>query len=245
MHRLLATALDVVLPPRCPVTAEKVALPGDLSPGGWAALSFITDPFCNRCGLPFAHNLESAGQDHVECAACLDHPPGFGTGRSALVYNDTSRDLILRFKHGDQMHLVRTFMPWLQRAGQTLIDNADVIVPVPLHPFRLMGRRYNQAAVLAMALAKTSQKTCLPGALVRTRRTPPQGHLKYDARAQNVKNAFALGSGYGTRIYGRNILLVDDVHTTGATLNACAKPLLEGGAARVDTLCLARAVKDM
>lgn len=244
MRRLIATALDIALPPRCPVTAEKVSLPGDLSPGGWAALSFITDPFCNRCGLPFAHGLEASGSE-AQCVSCLDHPPSFGTGRSALVYNDTSRDLILRFKHGDQMHLVRTFLPWMQRAGENLIEQADVIVPVPLHRFRLVGRRYNQAAVLAMALAEKARKKCLPGALVRTRRTPPQAHLKYEARAQNVKNAFMMDAAYNKHIYGRRVLLVDDVHTTGSTLNACAKPLLDGGAAHVDTLCLARAVKDM
>ena len=175
------------------------------------------------------------------CAVCLDHPPAFDQARSALRYDDGSRDVVLGFKHGDQLHAVKAFTPWLQKAGAELIERADIIAPVPLHYWRLVRRRYNQAALMAADIARGNDKECRSGLLTRTRPTPPQGHLKAGERAANVKKAFAMGP---HDVKGRTILLIDDVLTSGSTVNECASVLKKAGAKRVDVLTLARVVKN-
>ena len=183
------------------------------------------------------------GGAEVLCAACLESPPLFRQARAALIYDDASKALILRFKHGDQLQAVRVLTPWLAEAGAELIAQADVFVPVPLHRWRLLKRRYNQSALLAARLARQSGKAAAVDALVRVRATPPQGHLKRAERAANVRGAFRVRD--ARAIAGKRVLLVDDVMTTGATLNACAGALLDAGALSVDVLCVARVVRDI
>lgn len=210
-----------------------------LAPEAWASLSFIADPLCKRCGIPFSFE---AGPDSV-CGSCLADSPPFSAARAAIVYNDASRDFILKFKHADRMESVHSFLPWLLRAGGELLENADILVPVPLHRFRLLKRRYNQSALIALALARASGMACMPDALVRVRSTPGQGHLNFGERQKNVRKAFKPNARHAEKIKGARILLVDDVLTTGATVSECAKTLLRSGAARVDVLALARVVK--
>ena len=228
-------AIDFLLPPRCVVSGVPVERQGMISPEIWGELNFVSDPACKRCGLPFEFNMEAD-----ICAACLDHPPVFDKARAALRYDDGSRSVVLGFKHGDQLHAVKAFTPWLQKAGAGLIRRADIIAPVPLHYWRLVRRRYNQSALMAKDLARESEKTYIPDLLLRTRATPPQGHLKAGERAANVRKAFALGE---HKVKDRNILLIDDVMTSGATANECASVLKKAGANRVDVLTLARVVK--
>lgn len=235
----LATALDWLLPPMCPATGQDVDVHGTVAADYWASLRFIRQPFCARCALPFPHDIASEGE--VFCAACLDDPPVFRRGRAALIYDDASRVLILRFKHGDQLQAIRTLAPWLSEAGAELIAEADVIMPVPLHRWRFLKRRYNQAALLARRLAQMHGKKAMVDGLVRVRATPPQGRQKRDARIANVKNAFAVRGD----VKDKTVLLIDDVMTTGATLSACADALIRAGAAAVDVLCVARAVRDI
>lgn len=232
--------IDIVLPPRCPFTGEIVDSTGTVSPAAWAALSFIAAPYCDACGFPFEFSVPK-GASETLCAACLSDRPAYKHARAALVYNDASRDFILGFKHGDQMHSVVAMVPWLKQAGAGLLADAEVVVPVPLHRWRLLRRRYNQAAVIGRAVATACGKDFLPDALTRTRATPTQGHLKAKERAQNVKRAFAVHP--GRNVTGKKILLVDDVYTTGATINECVKVLLKAGAAEVSVLTLARVVK--
>lgn len=231
--------LDLLLPPRCPVSGEIVDAPGLIAPHIWSKLSFIEAPYCHGCGLPFSFEI-GAG---AICATCAAAPPVFTQARSALLYDDASRDLILAFKHGDRLESVPALVPFMTRAGAELIAQTDYLVPVPLYRWRLLRRRYNQALLLAYGIGRTARKAVLPDSLFRVRSTPVQGHMKSDARAKNVKNAFGVRVKDRAEIAGKNILLIDDVYTTGATVSECAKALLKAGAAQVNVLTLARVAK--
>lgn len=234
-----ALAVDTLLPPRCVVTGDPVERQGMISPQAWLALDFIADPFCAKCGLPFEFEVDPGSH----CAECLDHPPSFEAARAALKYNEASRDVILSFKHADKTHIVPTFVPWLMRAGGQMIARSDVILPVPLHYWRMLARRYNQSALIAEVLGKETGHPVLLDGLRRVRATPSQGHLTIKERAKNVRRAFALNPRYAEEIKGKTVLLVDDVYTTGATAKECTKTLLKGGARAVHVLTLARVVR--
>lgn len=213
---------------------------GQIASHVWADLNFIEKPYCRSCGIPFSYE----SQEQLICASCLDYPPPYHKARSALVYDETSRGLILAFKHGDQTQNALTFVPWLVRAGQDVIPQSDVIVPVPLHRWRLWRRRYNQAALIAKELAQALDMTYRPDILVRRKATQTQGHLSTKEREKNVKQAFVIHPDHGAMVKGKNILLIDDVYTTGSTVKECAKVLKKAGAARVNVLTVARTVRD-
>lgn len=240
MNLWLRKALDAVLPPLCLACGAVVAEPGSLCPQCWAGMGFLAPPLCHACGHPF--EFESGAGEHALCAPCLTKPPPWGRGRAVLRYDDTSKPLILRFKHADRLEGASAFGRWMARAGAELLAEAEVIVPVPLHRWRLLARRYNQAAVLAQALGRHSGVAVAPDALVRLRRTPAQGHLDREQRRRNVAGAFAVVPSRRRFIHGRRVLLVDDVLTTGATLGECARVLLKAGAVAVDVLTLGRVV---
>lgn len=240
--------LDMILPPRCLVTGVEVDGPGMMSPSVWRQLTFISHPYCACCGLPFALDLSAdgitPGAEHLRCVPCLDDPPPFAHARSVLRYDDVSRDVILAFKHGDRTEAVRTFAPWMARAGAELLREADGLVPVPLHRWRLLRRRYNQAALMAHALSRLCLKPVYPDALLRTRATPPQGHLTPRERDENVRGVFAPSARREGTIAGKRLVLIDDVYTSGATVKACTRALLKAGARAVDVLTLARVVRE-
>lgn len=231
--------VDFLLPPRCTISGEIVEYPGALAPKAWAELDFISDPCCVQCGMPFDFKIEET----VQCGACLEEAPYFDKSRSALVYNDKSKKAILGFKHSDQTHASISFANLMTRAGNELIEKSDIIIPVPLHPKRLWFRRYNQAALLAKDIAKKSNKKSVLDLLKRIHHTPTQGLMNKSKRKENVKNAFAVNPKFAEMVHGKTILVVDDVFTTGATLNACAQTLKKAGAKEVYTLCLARVCK--
>ena len=161
-----------------------------------------------------------------------------------LRYDDSSRGLILAFKHADRTHAAPAFGRWMARAGAGLLAEGSVVVPVPLHWTRLFRRRYNQAALLALALAREAGLRAAPDLLIRRRATPSQGRLGAVARRRNVAGAFAVRPGRRNLIDGRRVLLVDDVFTTGATADACARALKRAGADAVDVLVLGRVVRE-
>ena len=231
--------VDTILPPRCLSCGVVVDATGAVCPDCWRGIDFVTPPFCACCGLPFAYD---SGPDAL-CGACAAERPLFGRARSVMVYNDASRDLILAFKHADRTDAAPAYGGWLARAGEALLADADLIVPVPLHRRRLLARRYNQAALLAQALGRVAGKRVLVDALVRTRPTPSQGRMNRAQRARNVRAAFAVRRSRKAALAGKRIVLVDDVMTTGATLSACVRALLDGGASNVDALTLARVTR--
>ena len=239
MKRFSGAVLDLLLPPRCPVTGEAVDKPGLLSAEIWSSLRFIARPHCNICGYPFEFTVEG----EALCGACLVEKPPFASARAALVYDDASRGLILKFKHADRLDAAVPIAGWLQQAGAEMLAACDVIVPVPLHRWRLLRRRYNQAAVLALVLSRRCGRPCLPDGLRRTRHTASQGTKGFRERHRNVRGVFAVSARRVKTLAGKTVVLVDDVYTSGATLRECTKTLLKAGAASVHVLTAARVVR--
>lgn len=242
LRRSGRAVLDLVLPPLCLKCRTLVSDPHSLCGECWSKLSFLAEPMCACCGLPFPHALGSG----VKCAACMARPPTFARARSALVYDDESRTLILPFKHGDRLEAARVFARWMSGAAGDLLAETDVVMPVPLHWRRLLKRRYNQAAVLATLIGARSQIRVDTSTLTRPLPTLSQGEMpSARARLRNVARAFAVRDASRPSLSGRRVLLVDDVLTTGATLNACAKALLRAGAGNVSAVTLARVVRPL
>ena len=235
MAGLFRSGLDLMFPPRSS-DGREAALSLGLAAPAWARVAFIDQPACDGCGLAFPHDLGAGAR----CPACLARPRAFSRARAACVYDEASRELILKLKHADRPDLAGLFALWLGRAAADLLEEADAVVPVPLHPWRLFTRRYNQAAEIARPLARASGLLYLPDALVRRRATASQGGKSGRGRKLNVAGAFAVRTAARDRLKGLRIVLVDDVFTTGATAEACAKALLAAGAARVDLAAVAR-----
>jgi ComF family protein len=226
--------LDLILPPRAMDDGSPSQSPG-LSGQSWSRIVFIDGPVCDGCGAPFPHDLG----DGVRCPACLTKPRVFSRARAACLYDDASRDLILQLKHADRTELAGLLSAWISRAAADLIETADAIVPVPLHRWRLLKRRYNQAAELARPIARRWRKPYLADALVRPR---PGGQSGKSAsgRRREAAGAFVTPPGRRRQLEGRRILLIDDVLTTGATAEACSRALLRAGAKAVDLAVIAR-----
>ena len=241
LSHAVSRALNAVLPPRCLKCGLVVAAQGALCPACWQGLSFLSPPCCACCGQPFDFDLGPGAL----CGACTQATPAFDRARSVLRYDAASRDLILAFKHADRTSLTPAFAAWLKRAGNELIEDSELIVPVPLHWSRLFSRRYNQAALLAVALGQISGKTVVPDLLTRRRATQKQGHLGRLARQRNVAGAFVIHPRRLDRVVGKRILLIDDVITTGATVTNCARILRQAGAAAIDVLALARVIQTL
>lgn len=234
--------LDAVLPPLCLGCGEIVGVPGALCAACWQGFSFVAPPQCACCGDPFAEHL---GEDAL-CAACLARRPLFRRARAALAYDTQSRRLVLPFKHGDRTDIARACGGWMARAGAELLAEADLIAPVPLHWRRLLVRRYNQAQLLARALARGETGARVAPDLLRRRRwTGSQAGLRAKERRRNVREAFDIHPRWAAEVAGKVVVLVDDVLTTGATAEACARVLQRGGARHVDVLTLARVVRPL
>jgi len=229
--------LDILLPPMAHDSREATASAG-LTPDAWSRVVFLEAPVCDGCGAAFEYDGGDFASDR--CLACQIQPYVFARARAACVYDEASRGLILKFKHGDQQQFAPLFARWIARSGADLVAEADAVVPVPLHRSRLLTRRFNQAAEIARPLARTAGLDYLPDALIRATPTDSQSGKSARGRRLNVKKAFAVTDVGRRRIKGRRILLVDDVLTTGATAEACARVLLSAGARAVDLAVIAR-----
>ena len=226
-------ALDLILPPQA---FDGGAAQGrGLSAEAWSRITFLDGPVCDGCGAAFAYE---AGE--VRCALCLARPRAFQRARAACLYDEHSRDLILKLKHADRTDLSGLFARWLSRAATDLLDEAEAVVPVPMHPVRLLRRRYNQAAEIARPLARLAGRSYLADVLVRRRDTVSQGGKSASGRRRNVAAAFVVPESRRHRVIGRRILLVDDVLTTGATAEGCARALIAAGALWVSLAVVAR-----
>ncbi len=230
--------LDLVFPPLCMACRQPGASTG-LCADCWSKIQFLDGPLCACCGIPFEVTVQG---EAPLCASCLTRRPSFDQARAILRYDDFAKAPILALKHADRLDLVPEFALWLERAGREMIAASELIVPVPLHPLRLWRRRYNQAAELSRTLARRTGLKVDTMALIRSRPTPSQGTMpSARARRRNVLGAFRVPE--PARVAGRNILLVDDVLTTGATAEAACRALLRAGAQKVRVVALARVAR--
>jgi len=226
---------DFIAPPRCLVCRRAVSLPGSLCTFCWSKLRQIDDPVCDALGTPFAFD---EGPGSISAAA-MAAPPDWDRARAAVAFDEASRPIVHALKYRDTQEAGQLMARMMARAGRTLLTDADLIVPVPLHRWRLWRRRFNQSAYLAQRLAAVGAKPYRPDLLVRIKATRSQVGLDHEARQKNVGKAFAVTPDGVAQLAGRKILLVDDVRTTGATASACARALKSAGAARVDLLTFA------
>jgi ComF family protein len=231
-------ALDIALPTLCVACREPVAGEG-VCAACWAQLSFIAPPYCPRLGIPFVYD---PGPDILSMQAIAD-PPAYQRARAAVRYDEIAKTLVHALKYHDRTDLAPSMGGWMARAGQELLDQADVLVPVPLHWRRGWSRRYNQAGALAHVISRHSGVAVARDALRRIRPTEHQIGLSRAERARNVQGAFHVPPQRRAEIQGRRVVLVDDVLTSGATTDACARALLRARAAQVDVLVFARVVE--
>jgi ComF family protein len=232
---LLRATLDVALPPLCAVCRVPVDGKG-LCPACWSRLSFITRPYCERLGIPFAFD-PGPGVLSMEAIAS---PPAYNRARAAVRFDEISRALVHALKYGDRLDLAPMMGRWISRAGHEVLAEADALVPVPLHWRRQWRRRFNQSAMLAAAVAAESGLPIAAGALKRVKATAQQVGLTRSERATNVQGAFKVPEEGTALVFRRRLVVIDDVLTSGATVEGCARALLRAGAANVDVLVFAR-----
>lgn len=231
------TAVSLIYPARCLNCGGLVESDFGLCSACWRDTSFISGLVCHSCGVPVPG--EDDGQI-VRCDDCLQTPRNWQQGRAAIIYSGQGRRLVLALKHGDRTDLVRPASAWMGRAAADLLTNDPLIVPVPLHWTRLVRRRYNQSALLAQSLAAREGQDCCPDALIRSLQTPMLEGRSRDERMTILRDAVRPHPRMGCRMQGREVLLVDDVMTSGATLSACASACIVAGAASVNVVVLAR-----
>jgi ComF family protein len=235
-----APLVDLVYPPRCPACGEAIAAQDGLCSDCWAELKIPGEPACARCQRPFAGAAAAAG---AVCAPCLAEPPRHDGIAAATLYNDASRQLVLKFKRGRRIALA----PMLARliaAQLPPLDGEWLVVPVPLHPLRLWQRGFNQSALLAREIARLRGARLLVDGLVRRKRTPVLGGLGRLARARALSGAIAVHPRRRPLLYRARVVLVDDVMTSGATSDACVGALKRAGADKVVVACFARVLDE-
>ena len=230
-------ALDVALPTLCVACREPVDGEG-VCANCWSKLSFIAKPLCPRLGIPFVYD---PGPELLSMEA-IANPPAYARARAAVRYDDVARTLVHALKYQDRTDLAPAMGRWMARAGQELLAGADWLIPVPLHWRRAWHRRYNQSGALARAVERQSGVKARGDVLARVRATEQQVGLSRPQRASNVQGAFKVSADRQSEVQGRRVILIDDVLTSGATVDACARALLRAKAAQVDVLVFARVV---
>ncbi len=241
VSQLAATTLATMLPPLCVRCGELALAPHGLCAACWGKLDFIADPRCTCCGVPFA--FEVPGGENL-CGACLMERPLYEKARAPLKYTRESRGLILPFKHSDRTDLAPALAKLMIQEAREFLNDSDLIIPVPLHHFRLFTRRYNQAALLAKEISRLTKIPVALMLLQRHRKTPSQGQLTRAQRLTNLQGAFSVAKNKTALLKNKKILLIDDVMTTGATANACTRVLLKAGAKTVRVLTLAHVARE-
>jgi len=229
---------EILVPGSCIVCEGAVAKQGGCCPKCWSKMRFVSEPLCPVMGIPFSVNL---GEGMLSAEAIADPPP-FERLRTAVLYDDIAAKLVSGLKFSDRIGHARWMANWMAHAGSELLENEPLIVPVPLHRGRLFTRRFNQSAELARQIAHRSRSIDRyePQILTRTKATKQQVGLSLSERSRNVSGAFRVASHSKMNISGKNIVLVDDVYTTGATAKAATRALKRAGAKNVDVLVFAK-----
>jgi len=238
VSRAARLALDIALPTLCVSCREPVDGEG-VCATCWAKLSFIEPPYCPRLGIPFVYD---PGPELLSMEA-IANPPAYQRARAAVRYDDVARTLVHSLKYQDRTDLAPAMGRWMARAGRNLLEGADMLVPVPLHWRRAWRRRYNQSGALARVIEGQTGVLVNGEVLRRVRATEQQIGLSRAQRATNVQGAFQVSTDRQSDVQGRRIVLIDDVLTSGATVDACARALLRAKAAQVDVLVFARVVE--
>jgi ComF family protein len=238
LARPLVAFADLLYPPSCAGCGVETGTHRSLCPACWSAIRFIERPYCDVLGIPFSHDL-GAG---ILSAEAIADPPPFERLRSAALHDGVVRDLVHALKYRDRTDLAPMMAAWMMRASDGMVAACDAVIPVPLHRTRLFSRKYNQAAELARHLARASGRPLLAATLLRVKRTSQQVGLGARAREDNVRGAFAIAPARDNDVFGRRIILVDDVYTTGATVASATRVLKRAGAGDVTVLTFARAL---
>lgn len=234
-----APLVDLVYPPRCPSCGEGIAAQEGLCTSCWGELVFPGEPACALCQRPFGADLPAGSV----CAPCLASPPRHDGIAAGTLYNEASRKLVLAFKHGRRIALA----PMLARMAAARLPELEgdwLIVPVPLHRWRLWRRGFNQSGLLAKEIARLRGQRLLVDALVRRKATPMLGGLGRAARARALSGAISIHIRHRSQLRGSRVVLVDDVITSGATTEACVSALKRAGAERVVIACFARVLDE-
>ena len=238
--RPLSMFADLLYPPACSSCGIIMGRHRGLCAKCWSGVRFIERPYCEVLGLPFSHDLGSG----ILSAEAIANPPPFDRLRSAALHDQAVRDLVHGLKYRDRTDLAPMMAEWMLRAADGTVENCDVLVPVPLHRTRMLSRKFNQSAELARHLAYLSGKPLLPATLRRVKRTAQQVGLGARAREDNVRGAFAMAKGRENDVFGKRVVLVDDVYTTGATVGSAARTLRKAGALDITVLTFARALSE-
>jgi len=231
----LRGVVNMLMPPACMACKVPVATPLSLCADCWSGLPAIAGARCSSCGIP----LPLAYQTETACLGCLKEPPDFDSARSAFLYDGAARLMVLALKTGREAYAVPMAAAML-RVAHGMAVPGQLVIPVPLHRWRILSRGYNQSALLAGAISRNSGGVLLLDLLVRTRATPRSKGMSRPQRQRNVKGAFRVSAHGRASLKGASVLLVDDVLTSGATASACARALRRGGAASVHVLTYAR-----
>ncbi len=244
LHKqVIKPLINAVYPPICIHCHDRVNIPNSLCSACWGNIIWLDDNSCNICHFPFENTNNHALHPDFLCASCIAHPPDYDKARSVFLYNEASRKLVTQYKYGDKTHYAKTYSEWMLHTGQKLLDETDILCPVPLHWKRLLLRKYNQSALLTRHIAQQSHLPPLYRLLLKRKNNVPQASLTKKQRLSNAKGVFALNPRYYEQIQGKNITLIDDVTTTNATVNECAKILKKNGAAKVYVLTLAKTIE--
>ena len=245
-RHIATTVIDFIFPPLCLNCQTELDAPNHLCSPCWQDITFLVEPLCHVKGTPLPYDINPFNNDQPTISAdALANPPIYDQARSIAHYDGTMRALIHKFKYQDRHELTSLFATWLMHFGRTQLSRADLLIPVPLYKWRFWQRRFNQSAEIAKRLSTLSGIPCDVEPLIRTKKTRAQVGLSFKERQNNVRNAFYIPPSKVKAIENKTVILIDDVITTGATVNAAATKLKDSGVSSVIVLSLATVTKEL
>jgi ComF family protein len=233
ISQFISKLKDICFPITC-CNCRKIVDSEGLCLECWKKIKWIDDPKCKICGAPFEINIDAL------CPRCIKKKPHFDKAISVFEYDDFSKSIVLKFKHGDATYIGRQLATWLWRVSKDIVDDSSIIIPVPIHFFKRLKRKYNQSELLAQRLGMLGGILYEPRILRKEKNTPQQEGLSKNTRMKNINGSFGVDPKFSYLLSGKNVILVDDVLTTGATANECSKILKRHGAKKVFVLTVAR-----